>query len=166
MFPLLFAVSSVGGVAGGIIFIPIAISLLQMSTKGAISSAAAIVFESALIRFVFFSAYAKHPTRENATEIDYNLVRIVYPAFLVGSFCGALFSVSLGELWLAILLTLILIYLTFNVFRKATNLYRKETQQFEKEASEAKVAESKTEEAKAPETNAESKKTATNEQPN
>lgn len=140
MLPILFAVSSIGGVAGGIIVIPIGLSLLQMSTKVAIPISSTIVCESALARFVLFSAYAGHPQRENTTQIDYNLVRIVYPAFLAGSLVGALVSVALGELWLAILISLLLVYLTINVGKKALKLYQKESEQFKKEAEQAKAA--------------------------
>ena len=70
--------------------------------------ASVIVFLSAVVRFVLFSAYARHPERDNATEVDYNLVKAVFPSFLVGSYFGVILSVSLGELFLAILIMLIL----------------------------------------------------------
>ena len=95
---MLFAVASVGGIGGGTILIPLLIGMFQFKTKQSIAIASAIVFESSLVRFVFMSAYAGHPDRLNATQIDYNLVRAAFPAFLVGGYFGVLLSVSLGEL--------------------------------------------------------------------
>lgn len=127
LLPVLFAVASVGGVGGGIVLIPILIGLYSFKTKEAIACAAAIVFESAVLRFVTYSAYAGHPTRPNATQIDYNLVRAVFPAFMVGSYFGVLLSVALGEMPLAVLIMLVLSFLTIQVLTKACNLYAKET---------------------------------------
>ena len=112
MLPLLFAIASVGGVGGGIILIPVMIGVFGFHTKDAIPCASAIVFESATLRFVTYSAHAPHPVRPNATQIDYNLVRAVFPAFLVGSYFGVILSVGLGELILAILIMLVLSFLT------------------------------------------------------
>lgn len=61
LLPILFGISSVGGIGGGIILLPILLSLFSFTTKEAVSVASVVVFESAFIRFAFFSAYAKHP---------------------------------------------------------------------------------------------------------
>lgn len=80
-----------------------------------------------MIRFIFFSAHSKHPDRPEATEIDYNIVRVAYPMFLVGSYFGVILSVSLGELILAILIMAVLSVLSVQVLWKAISLYKKET---------------------------------------
>ena len=108
LLPIFFAIAAVGGVGGGIILVPMLIGMLHFTTKEAIAITALIATESALIRFVFFSAYTKHPERPEATEIDYNLVRVAYPMFLIGSYFGVMLSVSLGELILAVLITTLL----------------------------------------------------------
>ena len=113
LLPLLFAIASVGGVGGGIVLVPLLISMFKFSTKESIALTSAIVTESALIRFVFFSAHAKSPDRPDATEIDYNIVRVAYPMFLVGSYFGVIFSVSLGELVLVVLIMTVLTFLSF-----------------------------------------------------
>lgn len=125
--PALFAVASVGGVGGGIILVPLLIGMFKFSTKESIALTSAIVTESALIRFVFFSAHTKHPDRPDVTEIDYNIVRVAYPMFLIGSYFGVLLSVSLGELILAVLIMAVLSFLSFQVVWKAIQLFRKET---------------------------------------
>ena len=102
--PLLLGIASVAGVGGGMVVVPITMGLFAFSTKEAIAISTAIVFETAIIRFVFFSAWTKHPESPNKTEIDYNTVRVVYPLFLVGSFLGVIFYILLSELWLTVLI--------------------------------------------------------------
>ena len=115
--------ASVGGVGGGIILVPLMIGMLHFTTKESIALTSAIVTESALIRFVFFSAHAKNPDRPDATEIDYNLVRATYPLFLVGSYFGVIFSVSLGELILAVMILTLLCILSLQTLWKTKDLY-------------------------------------------
>ena len=56
------------------------------------------------------------------------MVRAVFPAFLAGSYFGVILSVGLGELPLAILISLVLLLLTIQVVWKAIKLYKKETE--------------------------------------
>jgi uncharacterized membrane protein YfcA len=70
----------------------------------------AIVFESGFIRTFGFSFWARHPERE-ASEIDFNTVRVAFPLFLVGSYFGVLTSMVLPDILLVVFLTVILIYL-------------------------------------------------------
>ena len=51
--------------------------------------------------------------------IDYNVVRVAYPIFLVGSYFGTFLSVSLGELFLAIMIMVVLTLLAIKVLWKA-----------------------------------------------
>ena len=63
LLPPMLAIASVSGVGGGGIFVPIAIGLLLFQVKDAIAMSTAIVFETAILRFAFFSAYKPHPER-------------------------------------------------------------------------------------------------------
>ena len=87
----------------------------------------AIVFETAFIRFFLFSAYKPHPERENATEIDYNTVRVVFPLFLVGSFIGGYLAIAVSEFVLTILTIVVLGSLSLKSLWKSRDLYVKET---------------------------------------
>lgn len=102
--PLLLGIASVAGVGGGMVVVPIAICMFHFSSKEAIAVSTAIVFETAILRFVFFSAWTKHPENENKTEIDYNTVRVVWPLFLVGSYVGVIFYILMSEMWITILI--------------------------------------------------------------
>lgn len=128
LIPLLFAVASVGGISGGLILLPLLIAMFQMTTKDSIAISSAITFSSALVRFVCFSSYAKHPTNAGETEINYSLVRAVFPVFMIGTYLGVTLSVSLGELPLATLIMILLTFLSFQVFYKAVKMFKKETQ--------------------------------------
>lgn len=86
------------------IVVPITIAFFHFTSKEAIAISTSIVFESAIIRFVFFSAWTKHPEDASKTEIDYNTVRVVYPLFLVGSYLGVIFYIILSELWITVLI--------------------------------------------------------------
>ena len=102
--PVLLGIASVAGVGGGMVIVPVSIGLFHFSSKEAIAISTAIVFEAAIIRFVFFSAWSKHPQAPEKTEIDYNTVRVVYPLFLVGSFLGVILYIVLSELWVTVLI--------------------------------------------------------------
>ena len=130
LFPIMFAIASVGGVGGGIILLPMMIAFFHFPAKDAVAVCSVIVTESAVIRFAFFSAHTKHPARPHGTEIDYNLVRIAFPSFMIGSYFGVILSVSLGELILAVLLMVLMTFLAFQTLHKAIKLYRKETAEF------------------------------------
>jgi len=129
IMPFLFSLASVGGIGGGIIFVPLTIGVFNFRTKEAIAIASAIVLMSAVIRFTLMSAYAPHPERKNATQIDYNLIKVVFPIFLTGSYFGVLLSVSLGELILAVCMMTLLTLLSFQTLYKAVKLYKKENLQ-------------------------------------
>lgn len=107
--------------------VPVMIGLFGFTTKDSIAISSAIVFWSALLRFVLFSAYASHPERPDATEVDYNVVKAVFPVYLVGSYFGVILSVSLGELILVILMMFVLSALSVQVLLKAISLFKKES---------------------------------------
>ena len=132
LLPILLAIATVGGVGGGTIMVPVLIGMFGFTTKDAIPISSAIVFWSALLRFVLVSAYAPHPLRSHATQVDYNVVKTVFPVYLVGSYFGVILSVSLGELILVILMMTVLFVLSVQVLLKAISLFRKETIELKK----------------------------------
>ena len=103
--------------------VPVLIGMYGFATKDAIPISSAIVFWSALLRFGLISAYAPHPERPNATQVDYNIVQAVFPVYLVGGYFGVILSVSMGELILVILMMLLLFALCVQVLLKAVKLY-------------------------------------------
>ena len=122
------------------VVVPIAMGLFQFSTKEAIAISTAIVFETAIIRFVFFSAWTKHPESPNKTEIDYNTVRVVYPLFLVGSFLGVIFYIILSELWLTVLIIGCLGTLSIQMIFKSRQKFMAESVKIAQELAKEQAA--------------------------
>ena len=141
LLPILLSIATVGGVGGGTIMVPVLIGMFGFTTKDAIPISSAIVFWSAFLRFVLVSAYAPHPLRSHATQVDYNVVKTVFPVYLVGSYFGVILSVSLGELILVILMMTVLFVLSVQVLLKAISLFRKETIELKKAEGDFVAAE-------------------------
>ena len=59
--------------------------------------------------------------------IDYNIVIVMMPLVLVGSFVGVLVNIILPPIILSAILTVILILLTAQSYYKARQIYNKET---------------------------------------
>ena len=133
--PLLLGIASVAGVGGGMVVVPITIGLFHFSSKEAIAISSAIVFETAIIRFAFFSAWTKHPEAPERTEIDYNTVSIVYPLFLVGSYMGIIFYIILSELWITILIIAILGTLSIQMIFKSRQKFMAESKKIAADAA-------------------------------
>lgn len=105
----MMALAGVAGVGGGMVIIPLAMLLFRFSSKEAIALATFLIFNTAIVRFVGFSFWNKHPEKkEQGTEIDYNTARVVFPLFLVGSFLGILLYIVFSELIITVCVVLIL----------------------------------------------------------
>lgn len=136
--PVLLGIASVAGVGGGMVMVPITIAFFHFNSKEAIAISTAIVFETAILRFVFFSAWTKHPENENKTEIDYNTVRVVYPLFLVGSYFGVIFYIILSELWIAIIIIGSLGTLSIQMIFKSRQKFMAESKKIAQEEAKAR----------------------------
>ena len=124
--PLLLGLANMGGIGGGGLVIPLAIGCWGFSTNEAVAISNSTVFLGAVLRYVGFSIMQRHPNADR-TIIDYNLAMIMMPAVLLGGFLGMYISEILPEALITIVLTLILIYLTYTTCKKTVALYRKES---------------------------------------
>ena len=68
--------------------------------------------------------------------IDYGLATVMMPLTLLGSLIGVYFYVSFPELYLLIILTLLLIFLTFSSWKKGFEIYAKESEQLAAEEAQ------------------------------
>ena len=89
--------------------IPFCMTFLGFSTKHAIAISGFTIFFCSVVRFLFFMNH-KHPERD-AVLIDYDLASIMLPIVMMGSMIGALASITLPNLVLQILLTLLMVSL-------------------------------------------------------
>ena len=101
---------------------------MHFSAVDAIPMGAAMVLQTALLRFIFFSSSAKHPEKPYSTEIDYNMVKIVQPLFLLGSYFGVLVYIALGEMILVVLLIAVLTPIGLQSLCKGRSMYAKESE--------------------------------------
>jgi uncharacterized membrane protein YfcA len=126
LLPLLLGFANNGGIGGGGLIIPASIALFGFNTIQAIAISNAIICVGAVVRYFGFSIFQKHPEKD-ATIVNYNLVAIMMPMVLIGSFVGVMISNLLPEAVLTIILVLLLFYLTYDSFSKAFELWGKET---------------------------------------
>jgi hypothetical protein len=111
VLPILLAFANVGGIGGGGLIVPITMALFQFTMKSSIVISGFTIFTGAVVRF-FYQWNNKHP-KKNSTIIEYNIVIVMMPMVLVGSFVGVLLNIYLPSLVLAIILLSLLLFLTF-----------------------------------------------------
>ena len=105
------ALANVGGIGGGGLIIPITMAFFRFTTKEAIAISGFTILMGSVARFIV-SINQRHPDKD-ATIIEYNIVIVMMPLVLVGSFVGVLVNITLPSFVLCIMLTLILLVLTF-----------------------------------------------------
>jgi uncharacterized membrane protein YfcA len=121
---MITSISTVGGIGGGGLVIPFCMTFFGFSTKSAIALSGFTIFSCSVVRFLFF-LNQKHPEKD-AVLIDYDLASIMLPMVMMGSMIGALASITLPNLILQILLTLLMISLTALAGLKGKQIYLKE----------------------------------------
>lgn len=148
LLPLLLGFANNGGVGGGGLIIPVCIAMFGFNTIQSIALSNFVIFVGAIVRYLGFSIKQDHPEKP-ATIVDYNLVAIMLPLVLCGSFVGVMISNIMPEAVLTMILAILLFYLTYDSLSKAIGLWKKESIALEREAEVYKpLAGSQTEMAK------------------
>ena len=124
--PFLLGLANIGGIGGGGLIVPISIALFGFNPREAVGVSRSTIFFGSMTRFLMFSLRERHPHKD-ATVIDYSLASIMIPCVLLGGYIGALFNVIFPQAVLSIMMTLLLVYVTFESFSKAVTLFRSET---------------------------------------
>lgn len=78
------------------------------------------------MRYFGFSVREFNPDKI-ATVVDYNLASVMVPLVIFGSFFGTIVSSILPDAVLTIVIGILMIYLTWDSFKKAIILWRKES---------------------------------------
>ena len=123
--PILLGISNIAGIGGGGLIIPASIALFGFSTREAIAISNATIFGGSLVRFFLFSIKERHPNK-NATIINYTVANIMMPVVLTGSYVGAILNIVVPESILGIVMTMLLIFLTYNTFKRGMKMHRTE----------------------------------------
>jgi uncharacterized membrane protein YfcA len=112
LFGVFMALSTVAGIGGGGVAIPMVMGLFNFSMKKAIAISSFSIMITTLARF-FFNFNERHPEKPGCTSIDYGMTNVMMPLTLIGSLIGAFVYVSFPEIILQVLLTLLLIFLCY-----------------------------------------------------
>ena len=127
VFSLIMCLSNVAGIGGGGVAIPLAMYFFNLSTKPAIAISSFSIMLSTLTRF-FYNFNERHPEKPNACCIDYNMTNVMMPLTMLGSLIGAFIYLLFPELLITIILTLLLIVLSWESGKKFIQIYNKEKQ--------------------------------------
>lgn len=110
VFALIMALSTVAGVGGGGVAIPIIMAFFGFKTKPAIAISSMSIFLATVARFLL-TLKEKHPEKDNVVVIDYDLVAIMMPTTLAGAQIGAMILVIFPSAIILIILTIMLAFL-------------------------------------------------------
>jgi uncharacterized membrane protein YfcA len=137
VFSLIMCLSNVAGIGGGGVAIPLAMYFFNLSTKPAIAISSFSIMLSTLTRF-FYNFNERHPEKPTSCCIDYNMTNVMMPLTMLGSLIGAFIYLLFPELLITIILTLLLMVLSWESGKKFIQIYNKENAQ-EKEKAANKI---------------------------
>jgi uncharacterized membrane protein YfcA len=123
---LLLGFANNGGIGGGGLIIPICISMFGFNTIESIALSNSTIWVGALVKYFGFSLLQMDQAK-GTTIVDYNIASIMMPLVMTGSYVGVIISHFLPDAVLTIILIVLLVYLTYDSFKKAITLWRKES---------------------------------------
>lgn len=133
-FSAFMLVANVAGIGGGGVAIPMAMYFFNLEFKQAVGISCFSIMCATIARF-FFNFKEKHPEKPTCCVIDHSMASIMMPLTLLGSLIGTFIFKSFPDLVLIIVLTLMLIVLTWDSSNKYKKLRAKEVD----EENKAKV---------------------------
>jgi uncharacterized membrane protein YfcA len=117
VFSFIMCLSNVAGIGGGGVAIPLAMYFFNLSTKPAIAISSFAIMVSTLARF-FYNFNERHPEKITCCAIDYNMTNVMMPLTMMGSLIGAFFYLLFPDLVITIILTVLLIVLSYESAKK------------------------------------------------
>ena len=112
MFGFIMALCTVAGIGGGGIANSMLIAFFKFDTKPAVAISSFSILVCTTMRF-FYNFRTKNPEKPQMNVLDYGLASIMMPTTLAGSQIGGYVLELFPSLYIQILLTLLLAYLTF-----------------------------------------------------
>ena len=122
---VIMSLSTVAGIGGGGIVVPLIMVFYQFETKRAIAISGFSILTCSITRF-FFTIKQKHPEKDMVV-VDYSLATIMLPSVLIGSYLGVIFNVAFPSLILVIILTLLLSALSIQAGLQSIKIFKNET---------------------------------------
>ena len=117
VFIVFKGISSIGGVGGGAIAIPLSMNFFGLPLKQDTAVSGFAIGLSTFTKFLT-SFNEKNSEKPFVVSIDYGITNIMMPLTLLGSFIGAYVYVAFPDFLLQILLTIVLFFLTIKSFIK------------------------------------------------
>ena len=122
--------SNMGGLGGGGVIIPVAMVFFGFNTKQAIAQSNASIFVSSVARYLF-NFNQSHPYKNGrGILVDYNIASLMLPMITVGASVGSIVNKILPSFMIAILLTVLLIFVGFTTLRKLLKIIAQERVQY------------------------------------
>lgn len=112
--------ANIGGLGGGGLIVPVSQGFFRLDVKNAIALSNASIFLSSVIRFLLFAS-TPHPKKNGkGLIVDHNLSILMLPMLISGVSFGVLANIILPEPVVMIVLVLIMGYLSYGMFAKAS----------------------------------------------
>ena len=108
---LMMCLSTMGGIGGGGVVVPLLQTFFQFQLKEATTLSGFLIVMCQIVRFIY-NFRLKHPQKD-AIVIDYSLAIVMLPTVLMGSFIGVLINTWFPDVILLSVLTLVLGFLTY-----------------------------------------------------
>ena len=115
---------NVAGIGGAGINASVCIILFGLTAKQTLAISSFCNSIGAFVRFIL-NFDEKHPFRE-ATSIDYTIVMMMFPMFLLGTMIGTKLSIAIPDAFILLFTTFVLAFLSVQTTTAAINLRRKE----------------------------------------
>lgn len=122
---LSIALCNAAGIGGGEIIVAVLIVFFEFSTKSSAVLSNVCIFTASFARFIL-NFKQKHPEKK-ATSVDYDIVTLMLPVVLLGSFLGVQLNIIVPNAVLLLILMLLLIFLSIKTTIKGVRMFREET---------------------------------------
>lgn len=139
VFGFIMALCTVAGIGGGGIATSMIEAFFKFETKPAVAVSSFSILICTTMRF-FYNFRTKHPEKTHMNVLDYGLASIMMPTTLAGSQIGGYILLMFPSLYIQIALTLLLLFLSYQTFKKAMQLDKKEKAEKLKQLSASAVS--------------------------
>ncbi|KAJ7538545.1 hypothetical protein O6H91_11G053800 [Diphasiastrum complanatum] len=120
------ALSSAGGVGGGGLFVPIFNLLLQFDAKTSAALSNFMIF-GGMFANILVNSVQRHPSHSERSMIDLDAAILIQPNMLLGISLGVFCNVMFPGWLIILLLTFVLIFVTFRSCTNGVRLWKKES---------------------------------------
>eukprot|EP00457_Paulinella_chromatophora_P004836 gb/GEZN01004849.1/.p1 GENE.gb/GEZN01004849.1/~~gb/GEZN01004849.1/.p1 ORF type:complete len:551 (-),score=76.33 gb/GEZN01004849.1/:159-1811(-) len=125
---LITALGAIGGIGGGAILLPLFVMVGGFETKHAVPLSNFIIFSSTVVAFGC-NCRKSHPDHPNRPLINVELAVMLEIMTIAGTVFGVLLNTVCPTSVVSICASLIILFLTFKMTRKAMRMHREEQQQ-------------------------------------